>query len=78
MTRSKVFSVIVRHLPEGVWQATSPEIPGLHIEGETVEEVQDEARAWAPELLIDNGILEPDTDFTLAFQTEPEPLAQAR
>jgi hypothetical protein len=43
--------IVVEHLPEGVWLATSPDIPGLVVEMPTKDEAVIEARKVATELL---------------------------
>jgi hypothetical protein len=44
-------TVVVRRLPEGVWLATSDDLPGLIVETETREEAIDLSRELAWELL---------------------------
>jgi hypothetical protein len=56
--------------PEGVWTATSADIPGLFIEGASSDEARAEATAWARELLIDNAGLSSDAKVRLVFVTE--------
>jgi predicted RNase H-like HicB family nuclease len=48
-------TVVVRRLPEGVWLATSDDLPGLIVETETREEAIDLSRELALQLLEDNG-----------------------
>jgi predicted RNase H-like HicB family nuclease len=44
-------SLSIRRLPEGVYLATSEDVPGLTVECETREETEAAARAIAVELL---------------------------
>jgi predicted RNase H-like HicB family nuclease len=48
-------TVVVRRLPEGVWLATSDDLPGLIVETDTREEAINLSRELAFELLKDNG-----------------------
>ena len=48
-------TVVVRRLPEGVWLATSDDLPGLVVETETREEAIDLSPELALELLNENG-----------------------
>ena len=48
-------TVVVRRLPEGVWLATSDDLPGLIVETETREEAIDLSPELALELLDENG-----------------------
>ena len=48
-------TVVVRRLPEGVWLATSDDLPGLIVETETREEAIDLSPGLALELLSENG-----------------------
>jgi predicted RNase H-like HicB family nuclease len=48
-------TVVVRRLPEGVWLATSDDLPGLIVETETREEAIDLSPELALELLNENG-----------------------
>jgi predicted RNase H-like HicB family nuclease len=59
--------VYVRRLPEGVWLATSDDIPGLFVEGDTDAEAREEALKWAKELLVDNRGLDPAAEVSLLF-----------
>lgn len=52
--QERVFQIILQYLPEGVWFASSPDIPGLNIEGDTPEEVRKEVAEWAPKLIASN------------------------
>ena len=47
--------VVVRRLPEGVWLATSDDLPGLIAETETREQAIDLSPQLALELLNENG-----------------------
>ena len=51
----ETITVVVRRLPEGVWLATSDDLPGLIVETETREEAIDLSPALALELLKENG-----------------------
>ena len=48
-------TVVVRRLPEGVWLATSDDLPGLIVETKTREEAIDLSPELALELLSENG-----------------------
>jgi predicted RNase H-like HicB family nuclease len=48
-------TVVVRRLPEGVWLATSDDLPGLIVETETREEAIDLSPELALELLSEDG-----------------------
>jgi|GEM_PF-6854862 len=65
------FPIYVHYDREGsVWCASSDEIPGLNIEGETREDAENEAVEWATDLLADNHIVPPYTKFRLTFIRE--------
>jgi len=51
---ARLFTIALARQPEGVWLATSNDIPGLFVEGDTAEEAREEAFAWGRELLADN------------------------
>ena len=51
---ARLFTITLAKQPEGVWLATSDDIPGLFVEGDTAEEVREEAFSWGRELLADN------------------------
>ena len=51
---ARLFTIALARQPEGVWLATSDDIPGLSVEGDTAEEVREEAFSWGRELLADN------------------------
>jgi predicted RNase H-like HicB family nuclease len=53
-TPARQFTIALDRQPEGVWLATSNEIPGLFVEGDTADEARDEALQWGRELLADN------------------------
>ena len=72
--RGRIFEIDVDYAEEGVWRATSPDVPGLYVEGETVEEAIAEARLWAPELLRANGAVTDTRTVELVFKREGEPL----
>ena len=48
-------TLVVRRLPEGVWLATSDDLPGLIVETETREEAIDLSPELALELLNESG-----------------------
>jgi predicted RNase H-like HicB family nuclease len=52
--RNRFFSIKISKQPEGIWLATSDDILGLFVEGDTVEEARGEALIWARELLAEN------------------------
>ena len=51
----RTITVVVRRLPEGVWLATSDDLPGLIVETETREEAIDLSPELALELLNESG-----------------------
>ena len=53
--RLATITVVVRRLPEGVWLATSDDLPGLIVETKTREEAIDLSPELALELLSENG-----------------------
>jgi hypothetical protein len=53
----KAFEVFIRRLPEGVFLATSPDIPGLVLECDDLGDLKEEVFSWAPDLARDNGVL---------------------
>ena len=65
--RARTFEIALRPEPEGHWSATSSQVPGLHVEADTASEAEEEAREWAPQLLIDNGVVGPDDEVVLTF-----------
>ena len=64
------FRIQIQEQPEGVWLATSEQIPGLFVEGASEKEAREEAARWAKELLVDNAGLAPDAEVTLIFDRE--------
>ena len=52
---ARTITVVVRRLPEGVWLATSDDLPGLIVETKTREEAIDLSPELALELLNENG-----------------------
>jgi predicted RNase H-like HicB family nuclease len=68
MTVSHV-SLDVRRLPEGVYLATSVDVPGLTVEADTREEAEAAARAVAVELIEEElgHALERRPDFTVTY-----------
>jgi predicted RNase H-like HicB family nuclease len=52
---TRTITVVVRRLLEGVWPATSDDLPGLVVETETREEAVDLSPELALELLSENG-----------------------
>jgi hypothetical protein len=67
----KAFEVLIRKLPEGVFLATSPDIPGLILECEHLSELEQEIFAWAPELARDNGVLGSGEIATIVIRADP-------
>jgi predicted RNase H-like HicB family nuclease len=61
------YNIYLHKLPEGVWLATSDQIPGLFVEGDSEWEARDEAVQWAKDLLVDNAGLDPADDIVLVF-----------
>ncbi len=57
LTKLRTFEIEVARSEDGVWTATSAAVPGLNIEGDSVEEAIAEACIWAPELLRANGVV---------------------
>ncbi len=53
----RVFEVVAERQPEGVWLATCDEIPGLILETDSLEEVEQEVGIWGKELARDNGVI---------------------
>jgi predicted RNase H-like HicB family nuclease len=70
--KARTFEIEVARADEGVWTATSKAVPGLNVEGETVDEAIAEARIWAPELLRANGVLAEDETIELVFKRKGE------
>jgi predicted RNase H-like HicB family nuclease len=73
--KARTFEIEVACADEGVWTATSADVPGLNVEGETFEDAIAEARIWAPELLRANGAVAEDEAIELVFKREGERLA---
>lgn len=73
-TSTRSFQIDLARADEGVWTATSAAIPGLNVEGDTMEEAVAEARQWAPELLRANGIVTSDEAVRLSFARQGKPL----
>jgi predicted RNase H-like HicB family nuclease len=71
----RTFAVEIASAEEGVWTATSTDIPGLNVEGDTVERAIEEARTWAPELLRANGTVADDESIELMFTREGQRVA---
>ncbi|MGL5114704.1 MAG: type II toxin-antitoxin system HicB family antitoxin [Beijerinckiaceae bacterium] len=67
MAGTFVATLVLRLEPEGIWTATSPEIPGVNIEGDTADEALVEGIRWAEALAIDNGIVAPGTRIAFAI-----------
>jgi predicted RNase H-like HicB family nuclease len=74
-TSARTFAIELSHAEEGVWTATSADIAGLNVEGDTIEQAMAEARAWAPELLRANGTVAEDESIELLFIREGERVA---
>lgn len=64
-------AIAVRRLPEGVWLATSDDLPGLTVECATREEIIDEAREVAAALLEEMGQAPSRRPPRFAFTFEP-------
>ena len=62
-----VITIIVRQLPEGVWLATSEDVPGLIVEADTRDEAIDLARSLALDLLELDGQLVDRNQQQFAF-----------
>lgn len=69
---NRFFRIQLSVQPEGVWLATSGDIPGLFVEGDTLEEARAEALAWGRELLADNLGLDPDQGVVFVFNDGEE------
>jgi hypothetical protein len=52
---AETITVVVRRLPEGVWLATSDDLPGLIVETDTREQAIDLSPQLALELLREEG-----------------------
>lgn len=65
-----VITIVVRPLPEGVWLATSEDVPGLVVEADTREQAMDLARVLALDLLeLDGQLVDRKRQaFTFVFQ----------
>ncbi|HUD88837.1 MAG TPA: DUF1902 domain-containing protein [Xanthobacteraceae bacterium] len=74
LAKLRTFEIEVARSEDGVWTATSAAVPGLNIEGDTVDEAIAEARIWAPELLRANGVVTDDETIELLFNREGERL----
>jgi hypothetical protein len=59
---------------EGVLTASSVDVPGLNVEGETCEEAIAEARLWAPELLRANGSI---AETKISSSCSPAPTSRS-
>ena len=64
---NRFFRIHIRQLPEGVWLASSSEIPGLFVEGDSSDEARQEAVVWGRELLRENLGLNPDRNMVFVF-----------
>lgn len=56
------FDVYVREVGD-CFVTTSPDIPGLNLEAESLDEIVEEIGAWAPDLLVENGIVRSDEPY---------------
>lgn len=70
----QVVKLHVEHLPEGVYLATSEEIPGLVAQGRTITETLEIARDVAKKLLAAQTEREGGTQLTLAEESFDYPL----
>jgi predicted RNase H-like HicB family nuclease len=71
----RTFAIELSYAEEGVWTATSTDIAGLNVEGDTIEQAIVEARTWALELLRANGTVTEDESIELLFIREGERVA---
>ena len=53
----------------GVLVANSTDIPGLNLEAETQEEMIEEIREWAPDLLRENAVVREGQHFTIVIHS---------
>ena len=62
-------AIVGRQLPEGVWLATSADVPGLVVETSTREELVRLAPELAQELIEEDHLFPPDRKlrFTVSF-----------
>jgi len=69
MERMRV-SIVIERLPEGVYLATSEQVPGLTVEGDTPEETARAAQEVALDLLEDQlgHSLDPRPDFEITYR----------
>jgi predicted RNase H-like HicB family nuclease len=74
-TNVRTFVIELSYAEEGVWTATGADVPGLNVEGDTIEQAMAEARAWAPELLRANGAVADDESIEFQFTREGERVA---
>jgi predicted RNase H-like HicB family nuclease len=59
----RIVNLHIEHLPEGVYLATSDDVPGLVAQGRTIAETLEIARDVAKKLIEDQGSL--STSITL-------------
>ncbi|MCL2109627.1 MAG: DUF1902 domain-containing protein [Oscillospiraceae bacterium] len=57
---------------DGVWIATSEDVPGLVLESETIEDIEERVWVIAPDLLRLNGV-QTEGGFSLVFQKIKSP-----
>lgn len=54
--QERQFNVYVAE-DDGVFVVAKSDVPGLHLEADTLAELIEEIEAWAPDLLIENGVI---------------------
>ena len=64
---AETVTVVVRRLPEGVWLATSDDLPGLIVETDTREEAIDLSPELALELSKEEGQQADNRKFIFVF-----------
>lgn len=69
---NRFFAIQLSEIPEGGWAATSFDIPGLFIEGDTLEEAREEALLWGRELVRDNLGHDPSRNTVFVFNDGKE------
>ena len=62
-----VFIVHMVREAADLFTARSETVPGLNLEAESERELVEEIRSWAPELLIENGVVGPHQSFSLVI-----------
>lgn|SRR5262245_4931498 len=54
----RVFEIVAEFQPEGVWLATCDEIPGLILETDSMDDLEEEVAVWGEELALDNRVID--------------------